>query len=206
MDKMKTMATSYWTIGVIAILLIGSVWFMTNTISKTDEMRINIADVNELIKDAKEKQKRIDESYDSEEHAETIESVTVSAHQIGDEIISVDNTLTAFYKSIEPMTTDKKILAKVATAEALNSKLTHAIDGEHALTWQLNPEWTLQLDSVITYGDVDEIPVLFSMHTKAKDKAGFVYAQYNVEEHTLESIVKYYMNDGMLDAIDIGGE
>lgn len=204
-ESIKTFGVAI-LIGVVGIGIFAYLGTQGNDI---DTLESDIVTVEGLILDNKQILERIPESFDREGHQEEIESRTISAREIGEEMIKVDNTLTAFYKTSDPLPESEK--EKAAMFQALdkakeaNTALTGASESDHIITWQLNPEWTLRLDSVITYQDTDRVPIVFSMTTKDGKQAGLIFATYDVARFSLTDISRHYTPDGLADEADIGG-
>jgi len=174
-----------------------------------DQLKLDVSALRQQVAEQKVVQKEVDQPFDETKHAETITLRTVSAKQIGNEMIKVDNMLTSFYKSNESLPEDQaaydKIVNELEWAKKENEKLTGATEDEQIQTWKLNPAWTLRLDSVITYQDTDNVPILFSMTTKAGKLAGLISAVYDVNNHKIVNVVRHYTTDGLDDEVDVGG-
>lgn len=207
--KIMTGIKTYWIFILMGLLIIGLVVFMGNQNKAMDKLEADIAAMQKLVDDKKATYAALSKQFDPEQEQEKIEQRTVSAKKIGEEFIAVDNTLTAFFKTNEPLPKDeakkKALFAKVEKAKAKNTVLTGAEEGDHISTWQLNPEWTLKLESVVAYQDTDQIPVVFSMKTKDGKNAGLIYATYDVGDHMLDNIGRHYTTDGLDDAVNVGG-
>lgn len=186
---------------LIGGLLAGiSIWlFIVN--SSVTELRNDVERKQALVSEIEEQLKGVTIEADAEEQVQKVKENVISAKQIGEEMIEVDNTLAAFYKTWEPPLENEKLLQEVEAAKKKNTELTGADDNDHLITWQLNPEWTLKLESVINYGDVKEIPVLFTMTTGEGEFAGIVRAMYEVSKHQLREIKVQYTPAGEMDRV-----
>lgn len=193
-------------LGLVSLILVVLIWQQNKTISTLES---DIAGTQELIQGAEATKQKVEEPYDSKEHEEILESRTVSAKKIGAEIIAAENVLASFYKSNEDLPEDQgaydKIVKNLEKAKVENTRLTNATESDHIQTWKLNPEWTLKLESIVTYQDTDNVPVLFSMTTKSGKSAGLIYAVYDVANYKLTSISRHYTTDGLDDEVDVGG-
>lgn len=200
---------SYWFVLVIGAGIVGMMWFTSNQTKAIAELELDVATTKGLIADAEKTRSGLAEEFNTKKYQEKIKERTVSAQKIGKQMIEVDDALTAFYKSNKPLPKDKtekdRLFSGLEAAKAKNVELTGAKEADHIKTWQLNPEWSLSLESVITYQDTEYVPVVFSMKTKDGKAAGLVYARYNVNKQTLEDINRYYTTDGLKDEIDVGG-
>lgn len=199
----------YWIVVVIGMVVVGMLLYMSSQNKVLSKLESDVVTTEELIADAEATRSGLMGEFNAKDHQAKIKEKTVSAKEIGHEIIAVDNTLTAFYKTNEPLPSDKKekdaLFKELEKAKEKNILLTGAKEADHIKTWQLNPEWTLTLESVITYQDTDYVPVVFSMKTKAGKAAGLIYAVYDVDKHMLTNINRYYTTDGLQDEIDVGG-
>lgn len=209
LDKLITGLKTYWIPILMGFVVIGMVVYMGNQNNDIDKLEADIATMQELIDDANATYAKISKEFDPEQEQKRIEQRTVSAKKIGKEMIAVDNALTSYYKMSEPLPEDeekkKALFDKLEKAKAKNTKLTGAEEGDHISTWQLNPEWTLKLESVVVYQDTNQIPVVFSMKTKDGKNAGLIYATYDVNDHMLDNISRHYTTVGLDDAVDVGG-
>lgn len=200
---------TYWIVVVIGAGIAGMLLFMSNQSKAIAELKSDVETTEGLIADAEKTRSGISQEFDAKEHQAKIKERTVSAVNIGEKMIAVDDALTSFYKTNEPLPEDKKekdaLFAKLDDAKAKNTELTGAGEADHIKTWQLNPEWTLKLESVITYQDTDRVPVVFSMKTADGKSAGLITAVYEVNNHMLDSISRHYTTDGLQDEIDVGG-
>lgn len=204
LDALKT----YWVALVIGGIAVGMMVYISNINADIRELESDIATVQQLIDDEKAKLANM-KDFDKEGHKKVVQERTVSAQKIGEEYIAVDNALTEFYKSNEPIPTDeaqkKALFDKLEKAKAENTRLTGASEADHIKTWQLNPAWTLKLESVVTYRDTDQIPVVFSMTTAKGESAGLIYAFFDTKNYKLTQISKHYTPIGLRDEVDVGG-
>ncbi|MEW4426019.1 hypothetical protein AB1I68_00830 [Paenibacillus pabuli] len=193
-------------LGLIALIMVVLIWQQNKTI---DTLESDIAGTQELIQGAEVTKEKVDEPFDSKEHEEILQSRTVSAKKIGAEIIAVEDMLASFYKTNEDLPEDQaaydELFNNLEKAKAENTRLTNATESDHIQTWKLNPEWTLKLESIVTYQDTDNVPVLFSMTTKSGKSAGLIYAVYDVANYKLTNISRHYTTDGLDDEADVGG-
>lgn len=191
---------------LIVLIMVVLIWGQNK---KIDRLNIDMASTKELLQGAVAKKENMDQPFDSKEHEKVLKSRTVSAKKIGSEIIAVENELASFYKSNESLPEDQaaydELIKNLESAKAENTRLTNATEGDHIQTWKLNPEWTLKLESIVTYQDTDNVPVLFSMTTKSGKSAGLIYAVYDVVNYKLTNISRHYTTDGLDDEVDVGG-
>jgi len=149
-----------------------------------------------------------DAGFDTEAYLEELDERTVSAKAIAEEIIEVDDFLTGLYKrnSVMDDLTDEERQANVERTKEMQARNT-ALRGEtdHLSTWQLNPDWTLELASVVAYQETSHIPVVFKMTTSSGELAGFIRATYHVDEHKITDVIKHYTAQGFQDQASLGG-
>lgn len=194
---------------VLFIVALIMLLFLLNQNKAIGKLEAAVASTQESLDEAKATEKDLSQEFDAKAHQKTIKERTVSAKGIAKEIIAVDDTLTAFYKTSDPMPKDKKkkqeLLDSVEKAKEENTKLTGAEEADQIKTLQLNPDWTMKLESVVTYQDTNSVPILFSMKTKKGKDAGLIYAIYNVDSHKLTNISRHYTTDGLADEVSVGG-
>lgn len=208
MDGILDFAKKYWIIGVIAVIVIVLFMIMNGRSNTMETLQAEIDAMSDVKAErVAEAEAMADETFDSEGHIEQIETTTVSAEEIGEIVIKLDNELTAFYKTAEALPEDEDeydaMFEQLEKNQALNADLRGI--SNHGDTWQLNPDWTLELDSIVAYQATASIPVIFTMTTEDGDNAGVVRATYNVEDNTLSNIVRQYTSAGLDDAASIGG-
>lgn len=207
--KLLTGMKSYWPVLVVGAVIIVMVLYMSSQSKELEKLKSDVEITKTLIRDANKTYDTIKGEFDVAKHQETLKERTVSAKKIGQEMIAVDNALTAFYKTNEPLPQDEAkkqaMFDALDKAKAENTRLTGAKEKDHINTWKLNPAWTTTLDTVVTYQDTDRVPVVFSMKTADGKVAGLVVATYDVSKHQLKDITRYYTTDGLKDEIDVGG-
>ncbi|WP_078598690.1 hypothetical protein [Evansella clarkii] len=200
---------TYWIAVILGIAVVIMLSFIPGHKEDIAELEAAIERTKELIADSEKISSDLEKEFDADEFMEEMEQRTVSATQIGKEMVKVDDVLTAFYKTHESLPEDEDerdaLFAELEEAQAKNTELTGAGEADHIKTWQLNPEWSLELESVITYQDTERFPVVFKMKTKDGKLAGLVHAIYNVSDHRLSSINRHYTIDGLRDEADVGG-
>lgn len=194
---------------VLGVMSLGMMFVSSNQSKAIAELEEGIAAYDALEKESAATDAKLDNTYDKEKHIEVIEGRTVSAEAIGKRMIEVDNELSAFYKTNEPFPESEsevtKMLEVLEKAQIENTLLTGASEADHINTWKLNPAWKTTLETVVTYQDAPQVPVLFSMATKDGKSAGLIYAIYDTENDKLVNINKHYTTIGIQDAVDVGG-
>lgn len=200
---------TYWLAILLGCVAVGLFLFSSSKADELAKVEKDAVEMQSTVEAAKKTLAEKSKNLDKDAEKKVIQERTVSAKKIGEEIIKVDDVLTAFYKSSEDLPKDKaeynKLMEKVNWAKKENARLTGASEADNINTWQLNPEWTLKLESVAVYRDTDRIPVVFSMKTKEGKNAGLIQAVYNVEANQITDVVKYYTNDGLRDEVNVGG-
>lgn len=207
MDGILNFVKTYWIVGVIAMVAVIMMVLIYSRSGTVDQLQAEIDEMRAAAESATAEAAEEPEDFDSEAHVEKIEAGTVSAEAIGKDIIKLDNELTAFYKTAEPFPEDEDerdaLFKQLEDNQALNETMRGITN--HGDTWQLNPDWTLELDSVVAYEATDSIPVIFTMETTDGDNAGIVHATYNVNDKSLSNITRQYTAAGLDDAASIGG-
>lgn len=167
-----------------------------------DEAKVEMVNLKQELADSSEK-------FDKKKHQKQVKERTISAQKIGKEMIAIDDELTTFYKTSDPLPKDKKakdaIFKKLEAAKRENTRITGASEADHIQTWQLNPDWTLKLETIVAYRDTDRVPILFSMTTKKGKPAGLISATYDVSNHMIDDVARHYTIDGLKDEVDVGG-
>lgn len=198
----------YWFVTVLGAVLIGLSLWMAHVSSENVKLENRIEKLQTSIETAEKDYAIANQKFNEKQEVKTIQAKTVSAKQIAARMIQVDDTLTAYYKSNAPLPTGKKRQAymnNVQKAKEENTKITGADEADQIKTWQLNPDWTLKLDSVVIYRDTDRIPIVFSMTTKDGKTAGLVNAIYDVNDDMIDDVETHYTTAGINDEVDVGG-
>lgn len=208
-DSAGYIAKRYGLVIAAGVVMAGGMIYATSVQADVSELSSEIATLEQDIVEQQRLLTVAEQPIDKEAQKQVIQNRTVSAKKIADEFIPVDDTLTAFYKTSGDLPTDeselKALQQAVEEAKALNTQLTGASEADHIQTWQLNPEWTLSLESVVTYRDTDRVPVVFRMTTKDGEPAGLVYATYDVQKNQLSNVTRHYTPAGINNQADIGG-
>lgn len=208
MERFKEIVRGYWLLFVLGVLVIVMAGLYIGKSGTLSTMRSDNQAIQSLIDESSRTYRLISKDFDESAHRALITERGISAKVIGEDMIAVDDALTAFYKSNEDLPTgDERIalMAELDKMKAANTRLTDADEDDHINTWQLNPEWTLKLASVVTYQDTNKVPVLFTMTTKDGKDAGMIMAVYDVVRNKLVNIQRHYTLDGVKDEIDVGG-
>lgn len=200
---------TYWLVILLGCVAVGLLFFSSSKADELAKVEEDIVEMQATVEGAKKTLAEKSKDLDKDAEKKVIQERTVSAEKIGEEIIKVDDVLTAFYKSAKDLPEDEaeynKVVEELNWAKKENTRLTGAGEADHINTWQLNPEWTLKLESVVVYRDTDRIPVVFSMKTKEGKNAGLIQAVYDVEKNQITDVVKHYTNDGIRDEVNVGG-
>lgn len=194
---------------VLTAAAIGTVLYGASVMREIEQENADIKEYQQMKKDAMVKDETVDKKFDKKAHQATIKARTVSAKQIGERAIQIDDALTAFYKTSDPLPQDeaakKKVFATLKKNQEANTRLTGAGEADHIKTWKLNPDWKTSLATIVTYQDAPSVPILFDMKTSKGKEAGVIYATFNTESSTLSGISKHYTTDGLADAAQVGG-
>lgn len=139
---------------------------------------------------------------DLQPEVEIITEKGVHVRDMGEEMIEAQLIIAEAYKTPDPLADDAD-LAAIERAEATYTRLTDSTD--YANAWVLNSDWSMTLDSVGTYADVRNIPVVFSMYMDNGELAGVVRGTYDSDRDLLSDIVVDYTVNGFADMTDPGG-
>lgn len=198
-----------WAIIVIVLIILIGGTYIVRMRSEVQSTKNDILIANEQILENKINLSDLEKEFDAEVYSQTLESTDISAKKIGQEIIALDNFLTAYYKSNDPLPENEedhpKYFERLELAKKEYSKIVEVKDTEYISTWKLNPDWNIKLESVVNYRNVSNIPIIFSLTTKDGTNAGLIYAIYNVGSYKITGVTRHYTNAGILDAVDVGG-
>ena len=212
MDDIAEFIKKYWLTGIIAVLLLGMSVYVFSLNYKANQYQAEYITLTDTLTTLTAELAKVSEVYDAEKEKNTIRENSVSATDISESMIAVDTVLTSFYRSSMPfpegISADERaaLIQKGEDAKAKYRTITGLDPANGVNTWQLNPEWSLKLETILTYKSVKEIPVLFSMKTKDGRDAGLVQTTYDVESNTLKNIVTHYTQAGIEDKADVGGQ
>lgn len=193
----------YWKVilGVIFVL-IGFMVLLLSDSSKSD-LEFQIAGLDAEIMELEKELNRNELTEEQlEPEAKIITESGAHALDMGSEMIEVQQMLTDAYKTIEPVV-EFEDQAGLEEAKEAYTRMTNSTDYVH--TWMLNGEWSMQLDTVATFKDADNVPVVFTMYLKDGSLAGIVRGQYNSQNDILDDVIVDYTVNGMNDAVDVGG-
>lgn len=194
----------YWRI-ILAIVLIfvGGLTLMLSGQSR----QTMIGEEQDLVQEIADLKTALDKpeltESDLEPTVEVIEQGGLNSRKMGEKMIVVQKTLASFYKTHESLD-ESEDLTTVRNAEKDYTRMTGSTD--YGNTWLLNKDWTMTLESVATYADERDIPIVFSMHTKDNKLAGLVRGNYDPETDLMSGIVIDYTVDGNQDQPDVGGK
>ena len=201
----------YWYLIVLCIIIIIGCFANHNKKKEFDGWHDDFKRASETLSDLNRTLEVVSQDFDPEQYTEIVYEATVSANAIGAKLIELDNEMTSMYKANPDDTIPVDEPERSAWFERLdvlkqeNARLRGVSDTDHHRTWQLNPEWNLELESVVTYRSVDKFPIVFGMTTKDDRKAGLVYAEYNVQDDTISNVSTHYTQLGLSDEVDAGG-
>lgn len=193
----------YWRMFLaVVFVFIGGIFVYLSNGSTADaeyEAQILESEISELQAELA-KDSLTEEDFQSD--VEYIETSGSHARDMGAEMIDVQLKLADAYRTHEPVV-DYEDQEGLEEAETAFTRLTGLTD--YVNTWVLNPAWSMELDSVGTYVDGENIPVVFSMYVENGDLAGIVRGTYDSERDLLEDIQVDHTVAGQSDAVDIGG-
>lgn len=199
MDSIK----KYWRIYLAGLMVLGGGFYLATSSSAVNSIQEQeqslLLEIEDL--EAELAQKNLTEE-DLEPEVEIIEQAGAHARDMGAEMIATQKKLAGAYRTDQPVV-DYEDQSGLDEAEETYTRLTQSTD--YVNTWFLNSEWDMELDSVGTYVESQNIPVVFSMYTKDGDLAGVVRAKYNSERDLLDDIVIDYTIIGYADEVDVGG-
>lgn len=193
----------YWRIYVAILFVVAGTLFVSTSRGSSTSLLVQEQDLRGEIETlhVELNQKDLTED-DLQPEVEIIKESGAHARDMGEGMIEAQIELAKFYKNPEPISEHDDMDA-LAKAEAIHTRLTESTDYTNA--WVLNHEWTMALDSIGTYSDVKNIPVVFSMYMENGDLAGVVRGKYDSDRDLLSDIIIDYTVSGYGDAIDPGG-
>lgn len=199
MDAVK----EYWRIylGVLFVFIGGVFILMFNRSTTSIEAQENSlrTEIQEI---ERELAKGVITEDDLAPEVEVIEQSGAHARDMGKEMIQVQKKLSDAYRTPDPVV-DYKDKDGLDKAEVAYTRMTNSSD--YINTWMLNPEWSMELDSIGNYVESKHVPVVFSLYLKDGGLAGMVRASYDSERDLMKDIVVSYTVDGYNDAVDVGG-
>lgn len=226
MSKIIQFFKSYWYLLFIGIFIL-IISYSNNKLS--DEVKVLQEDLKILEESLNNKTDELEvvenkPDYDPEVHAKVIRESSVSAEAIGKDIIAYDNELTELMRipaeeagcddSLEESCTDDDMTAEeLAEYEAELQDNVDRLNKTYELkdkllapdcpneSWQLNPNWTLKLESIINYRSTSSFPIVFSMTTANGEKAGIVMATFSVDDYKLSNVNIHYTSVGLNDTL-----
>lgn len=194
----------YWRLVLAGVLVLVAGIFIQITTSQTDGLNAQEQTLKETVVALKKEANQAPVTEEAlEAEVVVIEQASAQSRDMGEEMIGIQKTLTAFYKRHEPLD-PKEDLTPVRDAEKAYTRITNSTD--YGNTWMLNDEWTMTLDSVANYAGTADVPVVFSMYTKDQKLAGLVRGTYTAESDLLSDVSIDYTVDGRLNAEDVGGK
>ena len=139
---------------------------------------------------------------DLDPEVEIITESGVHVRDMAKEMIDAQVILSGYYKNPEPLDSDIDQV-ELESAQTVYTRLTDSQD--YPNTWMLNDTWTMTLDSLGTYADAKNVPIVFSMYMANGDLAGIVRGFYDADRDLISDIRVDYTVSGYADAVDPGG-
>lgn len=194
MDDKKVVLISVGLL-TISVIVLGLITFgVVREISAVENRIEELRDMKEQLPD----EVRVDKPtalVDSATTEADKDAVTVSAHEIGKEVIELQNVLADLF-CMDGHRTQGIIDMRLEEGPKLGKRLSKLTDIDEERyqyeSWKLNNEWTLDLASVIAYEKMDRIPVVFTLETKNGERIGLIKGTYDVDAHQLIDIEKHY--------------
>lgn len=189
-------AKTYMWIGVI-LTLIGSIVFSVLSSGVANDIRALEENHERLLAEKEKVETRLkstQKKFDKEKYKEEIETKTVNAIEVGEEIIEIQNKLADLFR-IDGNPPKEIIEQRRDVAPKLGEKQAEISDIDPSFfydTWKLNKDWDLKLETVISYENVSRFPVIFSMTTTKGEPAGMVKAIYDVGSNKFIEIERHY--------------
>jgi len=141
---------------------------------------------------------------DSEAIKDDVQTTAINARAFAKEVIAQDDWLVrAMY---EPNFRDKPEAGDdyFAKFDATREYMQDLIPSFNRQSIRLNPEWSLELESVVDYVGSDRMPVMFKMTTGEGKLAGIMYGTYDDESKTLSTSTIRYTETGLRDEASVG--
>lgn len=201
--KILKMIQDYWRLFLAFIFVVLGTVFVSTSNSESDTIVAQENTVREEIRSLESDLAQKDlTKEDLQPEVEIITEKGAHVRDMGEEMIEAQLVIARAYKNPDPITDDRE-LAVLEQAEMTYTRLTDSVD--YANTWVLNGDWTMTLDSVGTYADVRNIPVVFSMYMASGELAGVVRGTYDSDRDLLSDVVVDYTVNGFADMTDPGG-
>lgn len=119
----------------------------------------------------------------------------INATNIGNKLVAAEKNLVSIYLKRGQITKEDR--DTVSDAGAVITETTGETPGIDTM-WLRNTQWTLKLNTVVTYSDTT-MPVLFTMSNTKGDMMGIVTARYDSTVNKFTDISVQYTNAGMKD-------
>lgn len=184
----------YWLmiLGVVFIIIMGV--GMSLNISSTKMYNRQEARAKSKIIPLKAKLKKINKK-DANDVSKKVKTDGINATAIGNKLVSAQNDVVSFYLKRGEITKDDR--DKLSNAGAIITEITGITPSVQNM-WLRNTQWTLKLNTVVTYSDIT-MPILFTMVNRKGDMMGLVTARYDSTNNQITDVVVQYTNAGTKD-------
>lgn len=196
----------YWRIFLgLALIVVAGLYLVLNDNSNENEAMINklSSEITEYENELAKEPKTLE---DFEQEVEVIVDSGVTVKDMAGEILESQKVLADTYLTAEEIDFDARTdedEKRIEDAQLVFTRLTGSTN--FVDLWLLNPEWRLELDTVGSYSDVVNIPVVFSMYTSDDELAGIVRGIYNIDDDIIKDIERDYTQAGLDNRTDVGG-
>lgn len=193
MDDKKIVIISV-SLLTISVFILGFITFgLVREISAVENRIVELRDMKEQLPD----ELQVEQAAELVGSAGVEDVGTISASEIGEEMIELQNVLADLF-CMDGHRTSGIIDLRLEEGPKLGKRLSELTDIDEERyqyeSWKLNNDWTLELASVIAYEKTDRIPVVFTLETEDGERIGLIKGIYDVEAHRLIEIEKHYPN------------
>lgn len=197
MDDKKVVMISVSLLMISVVILAVITFGVMREVSAVENRIAELRDIKEQLPDEMhvDKPEELVGNATAEANDNNDDAVTISAVDIGEDIIELQNVLADLF-CMDGHRTQGIIDLRLKEGPKLGKRLSELTDIDEDRyqyeSWKLNNDWTIDLASVIPYEKTDYIPVVFTLTTDDGERIGLIKGMYDVEGHHLTNIEKHY--------------
>lgn len=141
---------------------------------------------------------------DAENIKQDVTATVINARAFAKEVIAQDDWLVRAMYEPNFQDTPEASDDYFAKFDATREYMQDLIPTFNRQSIRLNPEWSLELESVVDYVGSGRMPVVFKMTTADGELAGIMYGSYDDESKTLSTSTIRYTETGLSDEAAVG--